>query len=201
MRLISRQAFTQVELMVTVAVIGILSSVVIPSIYTFLQQQKLRQASNELVSYLLTARARALQQAGEPEADGITEKFCEIKLDASNNTIAPTTNQPKNVCNNSPALPPLSLLPTNGGTDLTITSSQGSSPFYITFTRMGTIASTNPSDPTVVMTLPRIIYFSNSATEASLRRCVMVDLNSLRMGWRNTTQTTTQNSPCTYNGN
>jgi prepilin-type N-terminal cleavage/methylation domain-containing protein len=192
--MISRQAFTLLELMVTVAAIGIVLSVVIPSTYTFLQQQKLRQASNELVSYLLTARARALQQAGEPG------KACEIKLDASNNTIAPSANQPSNVCSDSPGLPSLSLLAASGGRDLTITSSQGGSPFYITFTRMGTVASTNLSDPTAI-TLPRIFYFSNTATEASLRRCVMVDLNSLRMGWRNTTSTTTQNSPCTYDGN
>jgi len=198
MRMISRQAFTLLELMVTVAVIGIVLSVVIPSTYTFLQQQKLRQASNELVSYLLTARARALQKAGEPS------KACEIKLDASN-TIAPSTNnqpnQPSNVCNDSPVLAPLRLLAASGGSDLTITSSQGDSPYYITFTRMGTVASTNLSDPTTIITLPRIFYLSNSATEARLKRCVMVDLNSLRMGWRNTTSTTTQNSPCTYDGN
>jgi len=191
MRMISRQGFTLLELMVTVAVIGIVLSVVIPSTYTFLQQQKLRQASNELVSYLLTARARALQQAVEPG------EACEIKLD--NNILEPT-NHPSNVCYVTPRLPRLPLLADIGGTDLFISSSSGGSSFYITFTRMGTVASTNLSDPTTIITLPRIFYLSNSATEARLRRCVMVDLNSLRMGWRNTNQTTTQNSPCTYDG-
>jgi hypothetical protein len=59
---------------------------------------------------------------------------------------------------------------------------------------MGTVASSNLS-PSQSATLPRTFYLSNpSAT--NLQRCVMVDLNTLRIGWRNSAD-----NACTYNGN
>jgi hypothetical protein len=59
------------------------------------------------------------------------------------------------------------------------------------------VASTNLSSATVV-TLPRIFYFSNGSPGATqVQRCVLVDLNSVRLGWRNTAAATT----CTYDGN
>jgi len=197
----SRKGFTLLELIVTVAVIGIVSSIVIRSTYTFLQEQKLRQAANEFVSYLLTARAKALREADEPG------KACEVQLNADT-TVGPTTG-PLNICNGSSGLPPINLLAASGGKDLTIDSNQNST-FYVTFTRMGTVASSNLSDLATFITLPRIFYFYNSATqpksadEKGLQRCVMVDLNSLRMGWRKWQFGTPPNSPsppCTYNGN
>ena len=185
MRSVSRQAFTVLELLVTIAVIGIVSSLLIRGTYTYLQEQHLRQAANELVGYLFTARARALREAN---ASG---KACEVQLNVSTNTVE-TTNQSANICNDSPALPPLNLLVASGGSNLTITSSSGSSPFLITFTRIGTVASSNLSSASAV-TLPRIFYFSNTSTP--MQRCVMVDLNSLRLGWRNSSGT----ALCTYN--
>jgi len=187
MKLLSRQAFTLLELMVTVAVIGIVSSIVIPSTFRFLQEQKLRQAANELVSYLLTARAKALREAS------VSGKACEVMLDNSDKTASPTTN-PANVCKDAPPLPILNLGTASGDGNLTITSNQGSSPYLITFTRMGTVASSNLS-PDALVSLPRIFYLSH--TSAKHQRCVMVDLNSLRMGWRNPEESLT----CTYNGN
>lgn len=187
MRSVSRQAFTLLEVLVTVAVIGIVSSLVIRGTYTYLQEQNLRQAANELVSYLITARARALREAN------VSGKACELQLDSSTNIVEPT-NQAANICNDSPGLPPLNLLTASGGRDLAITASAGSSPFLITYTRMGTVASSNLSSTTAV-TLPRIFYFSSTAT--AMQRCVMVDLNSLRLGWRNSSTT----ASCTYNAN
>jgi hypothetical protein len=116
-------------------------------------------------------------------------------LDASTKTVNPTTHR-NNICNDAPSLPPLDLLLASGGSDLTITSSAGGFSFLITFTRLGTMASTNLSSATVV-TLPLIFYFSNDAPGATqVQRCVMVDLNSVRLGWRNTAAST-----CTYDGN
>jgi type II secretory pathway pseudopilin PulG len=179
-----------VELMVTIVVITILTSVLASSAFRFMQEQRLRQSANELVSYLSTARARALRQATD------SGKACEVELDASNKTVEPTTH-PDNICNDSPSLPPLDLLFASGGSDLTITSSAGISPFLITFTRMGTVASTNLSSAAVV-TLPRIFYFSNGSPGATqVQRCVLVDLNSVSLGWRNTAAAAT----CTYDGN
>jgi prepilin-type N-terminal cleavage/methylation domain-containing protein len=188
MRLISRQAFTLVELMVTVAVIGILSSLVIRSTYTYLQEQHLRQAANELVSFLLTARGRALREAN------VSGKACEVQLNASTNSVEASSHA-ANICNDSPDLPRLDLLAASGGDALTITASEGSSPYYITFTRLGTVASSNLSSSSTI-TLPRIFYLSNSPA-TQMQRCVMVDLNSIRIGWRNSPTT----ALCTYNAN
>jgi prepilin-type N-terminal cleavage/methylation domain-containing protein len=191
MKLLSRQGFTLFELIITVAVIAIVSTIGLRNTYTFLQEQKLRQASNELLSYLLTARAKALREANVSESG--TAKACEVKIDAASNTISPSPDSEANVCNDSPSLPELNLLAASGGSNLTLTASEGSSPFFITFTRMGTVASSNLSSPQSV-TLPRTFYLSNpSAT--NLQRCVMVDLNSLRIGWRNSA-----GEACTYNG-
>ena len=191
MKLLSRQGFTLFELMITVAVIAIFSSIGLRNTYTFLQEQKLRQASNELLSYLLTARAKALREANVSESG--TAKACEVMIDASSNTISPSQSSAANVCNDSPSLPELNLLAASGGSNLTLTASEGSSPFFITFTRMGTVASSNLSNSQSV-SLPLTFYLSNpSATQ--LQRCVMVDLNTLRIGWRNSAD-----EACTYNG-
>jgi len=190
MRSRSRQAFTLLELMVTVAVIGIVSSVVVSSTYKYMQEQQLRQAANDLVSYLITARARALREAT------FSGKACEVQVNASTKTVEPTTHQ-DNICNDSPALQPLDLQAGSGVSNLTITSSAGSSPFLITFTRMGTVASTNLSSASVV-SLPRFFYISNSSANATqVQRCVMVDLSSVSIGWRNSATAAT----CTYDGN
>jgi hypothetical protein len=87
----------------------------------------------------------------------------------------------------------LNLLTASGGDALTISSSAGSSPYYITFTRSGIVASSNLSSSDTI-TLPRIFYLSNSSA-TQMQRCVMVDLNSLRIGWRNSSSTPL----CTYN--
>ena len=190
MRLRSRHGFTMVELLVTIAVITIVTTVLASGAFRFLQEQRLRQSANELVSYLITARARALREAT------VDVKACEVALNATTKTVQPTTHS-DNICNDSPSLPPLDLLLASGGSDLTITSSAGLSPFLITFTRMGTVASTNLSSATVV-TLPRIFYFSNGSPGATqVQRCVLVDLNSVSLGWRNTPTTPS----CTYDGN
>jgi type II secretory pathway pseudopilin PulG len=179
-----------VELMVSIVVITTVTSVLASSAFRFMQEQRLRQSANELVSYLITARARALREATA------YDKACEVELNASTKTVKPTTHT-DNICNDTPSLPPLDLLFASGGSDLTITSSAGLSPFLITFTRMGTVASTNLSSAAVV-TLPRIFYFSNDSPGATqVQRCVLVDLNSVRLGWRNTKSAAT----CTYDGN
>jgi prepilin-type N-terminal cleavage/methylation domain-containing protein len=198
MRTVSRQAFTLFELMLTVALIGIVSSLAFRSAYAYLQEQHLRQAANEFVSYLLTARARALREGSS--SGKACEVFLEVPSDVSPKTVRvkPTTptDLSKNACNSSPVL---DLRATGGGSDLTTESISGDSAYPITFTRLGTVASRSLSDVNgkPPLTLPRIFYFSNTAT--NVRRCVMVDLNTLRMGWRNS-RPTAGDAHCTYNG-
>jgi hypothetical protein len=151
------QAFTLVELMVIVAVIGIVSGVAITGMATFLQEQKLRQATAELASYLQNARARAQREGG----------FCQLAV--SGTQIAPTTAN-LNVCNNAPVQPSLDLAAVSAASGLAVTASP-STP--ITFTRLGTLATA---------TMPRMITLS--ANRTTMQTCVFLDLVGIRTGWR-----------------
>jgi prepilin-type N-terminal cleavage/methylation domain-containing protein len=162
------QAFTLVELMVIVAVIGIVSGVAITGMATFLQEQKLRQATAELASYLQSARARAQREGG----------FCQLAV--SGTQIAPTTAT-GNVCNNAPVQPSLDLAAVSAASGLAVTASP-STP--ITFTRLGTLATA---------TMPRMITLSYSANRPTMRTCVFLDLVGIRTGWRRDASGT-----CTY---
>ena len=151
------QAFTLVELLVIVAVMGIVSGVAITGMATFLQEQKLRQATAELASYLQSARARAQREGG----------FCEVAV--SGTQIAPTTAT-GNVCNNPPVQPSLDLAAVSAASGLAVTASP-STP--ITFTRLGTLATA---------TMPRMITLSANRTTMQTR--VFLDLVGIRTGWR-----------------
>ena len=54
--------FTLVELMITIAIVGILAVVGIPSLKTFMQGSQLIASTNELVSALHIARSEAIKQ-------------------------------------------------------------------------------------------------------------------------------------------
>jgi len=151
------QAFTLVELMVIVAVMGIVSGVAITGMAPFLQEQKLRQATAELASYLQSARARAQREGG----------FCQLAV--SGTQIAPTTLT-GNVCNNAPVQPSLDLAAVSAASGLTVTASPSTA---ITFTRLGTLATA---------TMPRMITLS--ANRTTMRTCVFLDLVGIRTGWR-----------------
>lgn len=162
-----QQGFTLVELMVIVAVIGIASALTFTSMARFLQDQRLRQASLELASYLQSARARAQREGG----------ICQL-------TLSGTSLAPSSVANNrcaatttSEALAALDLAAVSGANGLAIS---GSIADPITFTPMGVLASPNLSSSTLL----RILYLSANGT--TLQRCVFLDLLSIRVGWRNT---------------
>jgi Tfp pilus assembly protein FimT len=158
------QAFTLVELLVIVAVIGIVSGVAITGMATFLQEQKLRQATAELASYLQSARARAQREGG----------FCQLAV--SGTQIAPTTLT-GNVCNNPnnpPVQPGLDLAAVSAASGLAVTASS-STP--ITFTRLGTLVGTPAT-----ATMPRMITLS--ANRTTMQTCVFLDLVGIRTGWR-----------------
>jgi len=162
------QAFTLVELLVIVAVMGIVSGVAITGMATFLQEQKLRQATAELASYLQNARARA-QREGDAQGGG--KGFCQLAV--SGTQIAPTTAT-DNVCNNAPVQPSLDLAAVSAASGLAVTASP-STP--ITFTRLGTLVGS-----TATATMPRMITLS--ANRTSLQTRVFLDLVGIRTGWR-----------------
>ncbi len=172
------RAFTLVELMVIVAVIGLVSGAAFTTMAAFLQEQKLRQASLELASYLQSARARAQREGG----------ICELAFSGASLTLIGPTAGGTNVCNDPPLQPSLNLATVSGVSGLTVSFSGLNN--AITLTRLGTLASQSLSGVTV-QAMPRMIYLSASGT--SQQRCVFLDLVGIRTGWR-----TGSSGACTY---
>jgi len=172
------RAFTLVELMVIVAVIGIVSGVAYTTMAAFLQEQKLRQASLELASYLQSARARAQREGGT----------CELAFSGASLTLIGPTATSGNVCNTPPLQPSLNLATVPGVSGLTMSGSGSTT--AITLTRLGTLASKSLSGPTVPA-MPRMIYLSAPGT--TQQRCLFLDLVGIRTGWR-----TGNSGACTY---
>jgi Tfp pilus assembly protein FimT len=164
------QAFTLVELMVIVAVIGIVTGVAFTSMAAFLQEQKLRQAAAELASYLQSARAKAQREGAS----------CELAFSGLSSTVIAPTTAAGNVCNSPPLQAGLNLTTVSGASGLKMEASTPTIP-NLTFTRSGTLASDSVSSSTVVA-MPRLVYLSASGT--SQQRCVFLDLVGIRIGWR-----------------
>ena len=61
---VAQRGFTLLELMTVVAVVAVLAAVAAPSLKTFIDNQRLRNASFDLVSDLLIARSEALKRGG-----------------------------------------------------------------------------------------------------------------------------------------
>ena len=182
----SSSGFTLLEILIILVILAIVSSVSYRSFTIFLQEQRLRQAAIELVSYLQTARARAMREAD------VSGQACELELQPSLNVVGPTM-QTENVCNKTPALESIDLKLLSGIKDLSISGETGNI-YYFTYTRQGLLASSNLSTSTALV-LPRIIYLSTGSSQ--MQRCVLVDLASIRMGYRNSTA----QQYCIYNGN
>jgi type IV fimbrial biogenesis protein FimT len=80
--------FTLVELMITLAIVGILLMVGVPSLKTFMQGNQLIAASNELVSALHVARSEAIKLNSRISiCDSSDGKTCGLTGDWSNGWI------------------------------------------------------------------------------------------------------------------
>jgi prepilin-type N-terminal cleavage/methylation domain-containing protein len=178
--------FTLAEVLITIAVMAVISAVSLNSIFSFLQQQRLRQASIELIAYLHTARGRAMRESS------VSGRPCEVQLTAADTELSPT-NLSRNTCNDPPALEALNLRGISQSENLAITSNAGNLATYVfTFTRFGTLATENINSSSTI-TFPLIIYLSTNSS--NVQRCVWVDTAMVRSGWRNSPNVTN----CTYN--
>lgn len=119
------QGFTVVELMVTVAIISILSAVAFRPFMAFYSSQKIKYAAIEVAGYLRMARAIALKDGG----------VCEISV--SGNTLSSSSlSGNKCTASNLPILNPSSVA---GIAGLTMTSDSTS----IAFVRHGFMAGSS----------------------------------------------------------
>jgi type IV fimbrial biogenesis protein FimT len=158
---VDQPGFTLVELMVIVAVIGIISGMGLQTMASFLQEQRLRQATFELVAYLQSARARAQRE----------DRLCQLAI--SGTRVGPSSATP----NSCSTLSSLDLQTAAGLASLTLAGNASTAP--ISFSRFGVLATVGS---TATLTLPRMLYLSTSGT--SQQRCVFLDLLSIREGWR-----------------
>lgn len=168
--------FTLLELLVTAAVLVVLSSVSFPVLVRSYEDQKLRQGAIELQGHLLRSRtlARRLQSP------------CSLSISSGDRgatvQVSGTTGVTNNACADT-NLPVLNLSAETAVRGLCISDVDGtrcSTPAGITFLPLGVLAGAS-----------RTLYLSGSATATQF--CVDVSLTLIRVGFRNA-----NSGACTY---
>jgi len=82
----ARAGFTFIEVMVTVALISILTVIAVPNFQSWVAHYKLRQATDDIAGALQLARLKAVASSGDVHVDfgpgaGLTERFLTVFID------------------------------------------------------------------------------------------------------------------------
>lgn len=166
-------SFTLVELLVTAAVLMVVSSISFPSLVRFYEDQKLRQAAIELQSHL--QRGRTLAQR--------LQNNCSLSISAGG--VGSTAQvSGTGACANT-NLPPLNLSTEVGVRGLCVSNADDgpttcTTPSGITFLPLGVLVGD-----------PQTLYLSGTATGTQF--CLNLSLTLVRVGFRNASSGT-----CTY---
>ncbi len=166
--------FTLVELLVTAAVLVVVSSISFPNVVRFYEDQKLRQAAIELQSHL--QRGRTLAQRFQNLCTlGISSGAAGAAVQVSGTTV---TNNSCAAAN----LQALDLSAVTGVSGLSVTCSGSgcSTPVAINFLPLGVLAGD-----------AQTVFLAGTATATQF--CVDLNLTLIRVGFRNGSS-----GACTY---
>lgn len=162
------RGFTLVELLVTAAVLVVISSISFPRVVQFYETQKLRQAAIELQSWLANARSLARRGYGS----------CAVSSPSAGRMALDTAITSTSSACTSSALGTLDLPALVAIRDFCLSSDGGSAssctaPAGLVFNNLGVLAGTTT----------RTLFLAGSATTAQY--CVELNLTLIRVGHRN----------------
>jgi type IV fimbrial biogenesis protein FimT len=182
-----RRGFTMIELMVVIAVAGIMTALAAPSLTKMIASNRIQSEASTFVGDLMYARSEAIKR-GEAvslcaSSDGV--RCLNTNTWHSGWIVFSDVNQCSSATTSSTNLNPVRVRARFKGTDtLAATSPSGATNNCISFNRDG--LATNLGHP-------QVLFGLRAATPSDLStRCVSVELAG-----RVTTQTTTSDTSCT----
>ena len=90
MKIFSHKGFTLIELMIVIAIMGIIATMAVPSYQTFMAQRRLNGAARQVMSDLMAARMQAITQNNEFKVFFPDNHQYQILDDDDNDGIADT---------------------------------------------------------------------------------------------------------------
>jgi prepilin-type N-terminal cleavage/methylation domain-containing protein len=181
--IIKAGGFTLQELMITITIIGILSSIAIPSGINMLRREELRKAILEAIGFLQSARQTAMTQSlrcGVEIDNTGTMRVQEFDKDGTAITSSITSNK----CINTPAFPSGTLDLRGYTGDNSITTTIAPSDKKIIFSMHGTALFASD-----------IEIKTNSSNASNYTRCILI---TAPLGFIKTATASSSTTSCQY---